>query len=98
MYHVIAQGVDERAINVHYYYYLLLTTAKEQKQRANNQNWTELRLNASYTVYGLSAGEGGGAWGNAVRRRCAGSGGGGAGGREGWDGDGMRGPGRGGPA
>ena len=24
MYHVSAQGVDERMINVHYYYYLLL--------------------------------------------------------------------------
>ena len=28
MYHVSAQGVDERMINVHYYYYLLLGMAE----------------------------------------------------------------------
>ena len=29
MYHVSAQGVDERVINVHYYYYLMKDTTRE---------------------------------------------------------------------
>ena len=31
MYHVSAQGVDERIINVHYYYYLLVSQKTTQR-------------------------------------------------------------------
>ena len=33
MYHVSAQGVDERMMNVHYYYYLLILTKDPNTSR-----------------------------------------------------------------
>ena len=30
MYHVSAQGVDERMINIHYYYFIVVCTARSQ--------------------------------------------------------------------
>ena len=37
MYHVSAQGVDERMINVHYYYYYKPTVCVDVKQYFNNE-------------------------------------------------------------
>ena len=38
MYHVSAQGVDERMINVHYYYYYLSHTSEQRMANLTVQN------------------------------------------------------------
>ena len=38
MYHVSAQGVDERMINVHYYYYFCKSKGKSDRFRASQLN------------------------------------------------------------
>ena len=42
MYHVSAQGVDERMINVHYYYYIIiLVTISFSSSDLSYLNWAE---------------------------------------------------------
>ena len=39
MYHVSAQGVDERMINVHYYYGILAVTLKKEEKKKEREKW-----------------------------------------------------------
>ena len=49
MYHVSAQGVDERMINVHYYYYIKAINKKKKKTRCPvDSRWADGRRRTEY--------------------------------------------------
>ena len=50
MYHVSAQGVDERMINVHYYYYYYYTQDGETKGRRRTPQPAVLTIQLSLTT------------------------------------------------
>ena len=53
MYHVNAQGVDDRMINVHYYYYPPEQKKKKKKKRRRRRRIEEFRLDSNDCLFVL---------------------------------------------